>query len=222
MSIVVKPDVIVAWQRLDKSEKELVAAKESVKELESQNATFTARVKYIDKNMQDLEFLLEHAVQREEKALQREKQALAALTKSSSENAHGQGLPHEIQILQQYLCSAEQHCSTIEVLLSRCSNATAAKDAVMGKLRKQLDRSEEELQVIFLCPPSCICVYTLCFEFADVHYDHDQLVLTARSCDRKYSVAHQTSLTRSGLKLLKPPKFPMYPIQRKRRALGLS
>ena len=51
-------------QRLDRSEKELGAVREKVQEFEAQDALNAARVKFVDKNMQDLEFLLEHAVQR--------------------------------------------------------------------------------------------------------------------------------------------------------------
>ena len=106
----------------------------------------------MDKNMLDLEFLLEHAVQREEKALQREKNALAALhqTQKSSENALGQGLPHEVEMLNRHLHAAEQHCSGLDGVFRRCLNAAQAKDTLMETLRHQLDRSEDQLQVQIL------------------------------------------------------------------------
>ena len=136
-------------QRLDRSEKELGALRGKVQEFEAQDALNAARVKFVDKNMQDLEFLLEHAVQREEKALQREKQALAALqeTRKSSQNALGQGLPHEVALLHEFLHAAEQHCNTLETLFRRCANAARSKDILADKLRAQLDLSEERMQV---------------------------------------------------------------------------
>ena len=151
-------------QHLDRSEKELGALRDKVREFEAQDILNAARVKFVDKNMQDLEFLLEHAVQREEKALRREKQALAALqeTKKSSESAFGQGLPHEIALQHEYLHAAEQHCNTLETLFRRFSNAARSKDILADKLRAQLDRSEEQMQVWTslkgtwpLSPPLC-------------------------------------------------------------------
>ena len=103
--------------------------------------------------MSDLEFLLEHAVQREEKALQREKQALAALhqTQKSSENALGQGLPHEVEMLHRHLNAAEQNCNALDGIFRRCLFAAQAKDVLVEKLRVQLDASEDQLQKLLVC-----------------------------------------------------------------------
>jgi chromosome segregation ATPase len=154
-------------QRLDRSEKELGAVREKVQEFEAQDALNAARVKFVDKNMQDLEFLLEHAVQREEKALRREKQALAALqeTKKSSENALGQGLPHEVALMHEYLHAAEHYCNTLETLFRRCSNAARSKDILADKLRAQLDRSEEQMQVWTSLHGRSLLLYAVHFGF---------------------------------------------------------
>jgi len=146
-------------QRLDTGSKELYAMKVNADELEDHNTVLSARVKYVDKNMYDLEFLLEHAMQREEMALQREKHVLAALqqTKKSSDSALGQKHPHEIGRLEMHLNAAEQHCSALDGILRRGLNATQAKDNLLEILRHQLDSSEDQLQVH--TPRVCLLPY---------------------------------------------------------------
>ena len=140
-------------QNLDATNRERDLALARQQEIATENATLAARVQYVDRNMTDLEFLLEHAVQREEKALQREKQALAALqqTQKSSENALGQGFPHEVDALHRNLYAAEQHCNALDSVFRRCLHAAQAKDALVDKLRKQLDESEDQLQKVLVC-----------------------------------------------------------------------